>query len=683
MRLVLAASLIAVAVFTPLVVYGSVVRDTLQRDVAARSAEERLVAARVAAASIDRELRSAGNDIALFASGPTLVAALRGRNASLLDERLGDLLRGRSDALGAVLDPAGVVLAAPLARELVGQSFAAREYFTGALASDGPYVSRIFASASAGNPSVVAVSLAVREGGAVLGVVVLTISPAALLELLEPLRQVEGRDLLIVDVEGRVVAATDGTLRPLASVDVVSGPPDGSGSVDGRERTVAAGQVPRARWTLYVVDDPAVVLAGVRRLRDQLARGGAVVGALALLAVAALVYLYGKTARQRDELRQSRAVLAEANRALEQAGRHKSDFLASMSHELRTPLNAILGFSDLLEEQLATTLSERQRRYLKNIRDAGLHLLGLINDVLDLSKVEAGRVELRPELTTVDAVLAPTVAAARSAADARGTTLELDVSGDLFISVDIGRVRQILYNLLSNAVKFTSAGGSVRLRVAPAGKDLLIEVADTGIGIPDEARDRVFGTFERLHEGRSGEPGTGLGLALTKRLVQLHGGSISFTSEVGRGSTFSVHLSEVVVLAGPGERVLVVEDETRDAELIAALAARAGLETEVVRTVGAAMAAIERGPPLAVILDLRLPDTRGERLLESLKSREATRRIPVVVVSVEDDEGRARDLGADDHMTKPIDHARLGSWLHHVAAGARREERSSAAAAGR
>jgi signal transduction histidine kinase/ActR/RegA family two-component response regulator len=359
--------------------------------------------------------------------------------------------------------------------------------------------------------------------------------------------------------------------------------------------------------------------------------------------------------------------LAALNRQLTDATRAKSEFLATMSHELRTPLNAILGFSELLTEQIGDSLTDRRKRYLRNIREAGEHLLALINDVLDLSKVEAGRLELRPERLTLARLLEPVLQSTRAAADARGVLFDADSFGDVDVRLDPSRMRQVLFNLLSNAVKFTESGGRVAFRVRLQDAALELEIADTGIGIPADKRVRVFGMFERLNEGRSDAPGTGLGLALTKRLVELHGGSIAFESEEGRGTTFRVRVPDVVSEPAGGERLLVVEDEPRDGDLICALAGAAGLGCEVATTVDEARAAIRREAPLAVVLDLRLHGVRGEPLLEELKANSDTRQIPVIVVSVEDDEGRSRPLGADDHLTKPIDHERLAGWLRQVA----------------
>jgi CheY-like chemotaxis protein len=350
----------------------------------------------------------------------------------------------------------------------------------------------------------------------------------------------------------------------------------------------------------------------------------------------------------------------------EQANRAKSEFLANMSHELRTPLNAILGFSDLLTEQIGLQITDRQRRYLGNIHDAGDHLLGLVNDILDLSKVEAGRVELRPELSSLGTLLEPVVAAIQPTAVAREVAFEVDASDPTLLWIDPGRVRQILLNLLSNATKFTRPGGTVCLDARLDRRDLLLVISDTGIGIPADRQERMFGIFERPNEERSDAAGTGLGLALTKRLVELHGGSISFTSVADEGTTFFVRLPDVSGAVIAGERVLIVEDERRDAELIVALARGRGLRSEVVRTVAAAIASIDARRPIAMVLDLHLLDGNGEAVLAA--ARQLTPPIPVVVVSIEDDDGRSRSLGADDHLTKPIDHARLSGWMSDVAA---------------
>ena len=372
------------------------------------------------------------------------------------------------------------------------------------------------------------------------------------------------------------------------------------------------------------------------------------------------------------------ASLTTANRELTEqteraqiATQAKSAFLANMSHELRTPLNAILGFSQLLEERVGASLEERQLVWLRNIQAAGTHLLALINDVLDISKVEAGRYEIRPEQITLADLLAPVLSTARRDAEARGLAFDASEAPATTALLDPLRTRQVLLNLLSNAVKFTERGGHVRLATEVAGQDLRFVVSDNGIGIPAGDQGRVFGVFERLHEERHEASGTGLGLALTKRIVELQGGHISFTSEEGVGTTFTVSIPGAVHAELLGPRVLIVEDDLRDSALIAVLVAEVGLPVEIAVTGSTALAAIRRDPPTAIVLDLRLPDMRGDAVLEALRADSATRRIPVIVVTVEDDEGRTRALGAADHLTKPIDTARLRRWLDLLADGQR------------
>ena len=354
------------------------------------------------------------------------------------------------------------------------------------------------------------------------------------------------------------------------------------------------------------------------------------------------------------------------NRDLSQATKVKSEFLANMSHELRTPLNAILGFSGLLSEQLAGSMNEKQKRFLRNIQEAGDHLLDLINDVLDLSKVEAGRLDLRPEIVTLEDLLEPVSAAARTAAQAKGVLFTMETPDAPPLFLDPTRVRQVLFNLVSNAVKFTGGGGHITLRVFVEDRELRFEVADTGVGIPKEALDRVFGVFERFHEGRTDAAGTGLGLALSKRLVEQMNGAIGFETVEGTGTTFRVQLRDVVTEQVHGERILVVEDERHDADLIVAVAASMDLRAEVVRGLAGTEDALLRGRPLGVVLDLRLPDGRGEQLLGRLRTDPVFADVPVIVVTVEADPATALALGADDYLTKPIDRNRLENWLRRL-----------------
>jgi PAS domain S-box-containing protein len=357
------------------------------------------------------------------------------------------------------------------------------------------------------------------------------------------------------------------------------------------------------------------------------------------------------------------SALEQRQFAIEEASRAKSAFLASMSHELRTPLNAILGFSKLVLQQ--AKLEDRHYGYVEHVRDAGVQLLDLINDVLDLARVESGKMELRREGISLVTLLEPVVVATRLAAESRGLLFEVSAPDDAVVVLDPGRVQQVLNNLLSNAIKFTESGGHVRLSAAVTGGALEIAVSDTGIGIPLESRDRVFGTFERLHEGRIDAGGTGLGLALTKQMVELHGGTITFESNAGLGTTFRVRIPLPAHEPVTGDRVLVVDDDLRDAGLVVALAEAAGLRTEVVGTLADALAALRHHRPIGLVVDLRLPDGRGESLLEAARD-DLLVHMPTIVVTVEDGTP-LEGLGVDAYLTKPIDVERLTHWLAGVA----------------
>ena len=248
----------------------------------------------------------------------------------------------------------------------------------------------------------------------------------------------------------------------------------------------------------------------------------------------------------RDELGDLGARVNEMNdelqrlyRELEAASRHKSEFLANMSHELRTPLNAILGFSQVLEKRLFGELNEKQGEYVEDIRSSGNHLLSLINDVLDLSKVEAGQIELEVAPFSLREAVERGIVMVRERASKNEVALAAEIAPEVqVVTADERRIRQVLFNLLSNAVKFTPAGGRIEVSAARVNGQIQVAVADTGPGIALEDRDRIFEEFQQTDVGARQHEGTGLGLALSKRLVELHGGRIWVESELGAGSRF-------------------------------------------------------------------------------------------------------------------------------------------------
>lgn len=240
-----------------------------------------------------------------------------------------------------------------------------------------------------------------------------------------------------------------------------------------------------------------------------------------------------------QQLAEANTELEMTNRELERANRLKSEFLASMSHELRTPLHTIIGFSELLAEELEGPLNEKQQRFVRHIHTDSLHLLELINDVLDISKIEADRLELHPEAFDFTALVAESLASVRSLAEAKSHILDTALDVPTAVEADRLRIKQVLVNLLSNAIKFTPEGGRIRLEARVQDVFVVVSVSDTGIGIPPEEHESIFDKFHQVGATTKGiREGTGLGLAITKRLVEQHGGTIRVKSQPQQGSTF-------------------------------------------------------------------------------------------------------------------------------------------------
>jgi signal transduction histidine kinase/DNA-binding response OmpR family regulator len=377
------------------------------------------------------------------------------------------------------------------------------------------------------------------------------------------------------------------------------------------------------------------------------------------------------------------ARLASTVEALRSASQAKSDFLASMSHELRTPLSAILGFSDLMRHEPAERDQVRvPLEWVEHIHRGGGHLLALINDVLDLSKVEAGRLDLRRERIELGTAITELLDGVRPLADRKRLQLVADVQA-VSVIADRGRLRQILYNLLSNAIKFTPNDGCVRVEVRASADEVRISVVDTGVGIAPGDLARVFDEFRQVgaHEAREG--GTGLGLALSRRLVEAHGGRIELESTLGLGSRFTLSFPNTPIeeptadpvtmvvpraaIAGrddPG--VLVIEDDPSALRLLREYLEPVGYRVRAASDGAQGLALAREHRPAAIVLDVLLPTIDGWEVLRRLKDDPDLRDIPVIVVTVIDEREVGLALGAVDYLVKPVGRSALIDCLRRI-----------------
>jgi GAF domain-containing protein/DNA-binding response OmpR family regulator len=374
--------------------------------------------------------------------------------------------------------------------------------------------------------------------------------------------------------------------------------------------------------------------------------------------------------------------IEDKSRQLEAADRHKSEFLANMSHELRTPLNAIIGYSEMLQEDAAELGAEQFTDDLKKINAAGKHLLELINAVLDLSKIEAGKMELYLESFDVPSLVRDIAAVIQPLAARNGNRLEVRCPDDAgTMRADMTKVRQALLNLLSNACKFTE-NGTVALSVAAERSDgrdwIVFEVTDTGIGMTPEQLARLFQAFSQADAATTRRyGGTGLGLALSRRLCRMMGGDVTAASEAGRGSTFTIRLpaqvTEAVAEAAPPAAaehltpsigtVLVIDDEPAVRELMQRFLAKEGFRVATAAGGEDGLRRARELRPDAITLDVMMPGMDGWAVLSALKADPDVADIPVVMLTIVDDKNLGYALGASDYLTKPIERDRLVAVL--------------------
>ena len=548
---------VGVVLIVPVVVFALYTRATIDSDISVRLREDREAAARQAAAMVRQRLEGATADLARFVRRPDVADAARRRDAQALEVLLTGLADPHQFRNIGVVDAHGEVVARVPAGS-VDPTFATDVAANVSGGSD-PFMSPD-ARAPFGIGSVGAVILPLETGAERLAVYGM-LSFEYFRSVLAPVSLLPGRSMVLLDEHGRGIVASDSSGDPLFVADVAyytSTYSTASGYVgrpfeipgrqqalaidfgsetltfDGRERLAIHVAVLPGHWVLYMLDTPAIALAGERRLTQQVTVGAGIAAAVAASLAVVIAVLIGRLRRHRQQLEIANADLAAASK-------HKTEFMANMSHELRTPLNAIIGFSDVLEQRLFGELNEKQVDYTRDIASSGRHLLDLVNEILDLSKVEAGRMELdRTEFALAETIRAA-LAFVRERAAGHRIELTAPLPEDLgTVVADERKVRQVLLNLLSNAVKFTPDGGRVAVHARRSDDEIQVSVQDTGIGIAPEDQPRVFEEFRQVGKtsDRSRE-GTGLGLTLAKRLIELHGGRIWIDSVVGKGTTFT------------------------------------------------------------------------------------------------------------------------------------------------
>jgi signal transduction histidine kinase/CheY-like chemotaxis protein len=386
-------------------------------------------------------------------------------------------------------------------------------------------------------------------------------------------------------------------------------------------------------------------------------------------------------------------VLRDITREVE-AERAKTDFVSNVSHELRTPLTAIKGYSDLLLSHAIGQVNDQQVNFLKIIQKNANNLVTLINDLLDISRVESGRMELNAHPLQMEIIVRDVADMVRPMCDQKNLDLTVDIQPSIGLVLgDRNRLTQVVSNLASNACRYTSEGGHVTLKLSGSDDAIRVDVIDTGIGIAPEDQVKIFQRFYRVnHPTVSAVSGTGLGLSLAKMLVEMHGGRIWVESTLGEGSTFTFILPLHSRASGDGEgvaepdqpshTVLVVEDEEDIAELIALPLRREGFKV-LTTTRGEEALNLARGNPIDLItLDMMLPDITGIEVLRRLKADARTADIPVIIVSVIQPKESGPEWGAVDHVSKPFAIEKLMDNIRRTLESARREKLAPVAVAG-
>ena len=387
--------------------------------------------------------------------------------------------------------------------------------------------------------------------------------------------------------------------------------------------------------------------------------------------------------RLRRDLQEKNRILEQQYHVVREANRLKSEFLANMSHELRTPLNAIIGFTQLMHDGKVGVVSADHKEYLGDILTSSRHLLELINDVLDLARVESGAMEFTPERVQLPQLILQVSSILQSIAARKRLVVTTEISPEVEeLVIDPSKLKQILYNYLSNALKFTPEGGRITVRALAEDADhFRLEVQDTGIGIAAERIGELFVEFKQLEPGLSKKhQGTGLGLALTKKIVEAQNGRVGIRSTAGQGSLFFAVLprsaarqvdpakspGSTVRAGSAGPRILVVEDDHNDLNWFNKTLSQAGYVVDCATSGAEAIAKAQSTPYSAILLDLILPDTLGWEVLQSIRAASANQNVPVIVVTVVTEKAADQSFALQDYLPKPVSAAALLSSLRRA-----------------